>query len=146
MYTLETNGFEIDVEKIGKSLDYFIKRINLDGNFSVTFVSDEEIEELNREYREKDEPTDILTFALSDGDEFPNPEGEKELGDVFISLESMRRNAREFEVPDDEELERLLLHGLLHLSGMDHKSNDFSSEEMLLLQEKILREKRGEGL
>ncbi len=146
MYTLETNGFEIDGEKIGKSLDYFIKRINLDGNFSVTFVSDEEIEELNREYREKDEPTDILTFALSDGDEFPNPEGEKELGDVFISLESMRRNAREFEVPDDEELERLLLHGLLHLSGMDHKSNDFSSEEMLLLQEKILREKRGEGL
>ena len=146
MYTLETNGFEIDGEKIGKSLDYFIKRINLDGNFSVTFVSDEEIEELNREYREKDEPTDILTFALSDGDEYPNPEGEKELGDVFISLESMRRNAREFEVPDDEELERLLLHGLLHLSGMDHKSNDFSSEEMLLLQEKILREKRGEGL
>ena len=146
MYTLETNGFEIDGEKIGKSLDYFIKRINLDGNFSVTFVSDEEIEELNREYREKDEPTDILTFALSDGDEFPNPEGEKELGDVFISLESMRRNAREFEVPDDEELERLLLHGLLHLLGMDHKSNDFSSEEMLLLQEKILREKRGEGL
>ena len=146
MYTLETNGFEIDGEKIGKSLDYFIKRINLDGNFPVTFVSDEEIEELNREYREKDEPTDILTFALSDGDEFPNPEGEKELGDVFISLESMRRNAREFEVPDDEELERLLLHGLLHLSGMDHKSNDFSSEEMLLLQEKILREKRGEGL
>ena len=146
MYTLETNGFEIDGEKIGKSLDYFIKRINLDGNFSVTFVSDEEIEELNREYREKDEPTDILTFALSDGDEFPNPEGEKELGDVFISMESMRRNAREFEVPDDEELERLLLHGLLHLSGMDHKSNDFSSEEMLLLQEKILREKRGEGL
>lgn len=146
MYTLETNGFEIDGEKIGKSLDYFIKRINLDGNFSVTFVSDEEIGELNREYREKDEPTDILTFALSDGDEFPNPGGEKELGDVFISLESMRRNAREFEVPEDEELERLLLHGLLHLSGMDHKSNDFSSEEMLLLQEKILREKRGEVL
>ena len=146
MYTLETNGFEIDGEKIGKSLDYFIKRINLDGNFSVTFVSDEEIEELNREYREKDEPTDILTFALSDGDEFPNPEGEKELGDVFISLESMRRNAGEFEVPEDEELERLLLHGLLHLAGMDHRSNDFSAEEMLLLQEKILREKRGEGL
>lgn len=146
MYTLETNGFEINGEKIGKSLDYFIKRINLDGNFSVTFVSDEEIEELNREYREKDEPTDILTFALSDGDEFPNPEGEKELGDVFISLESMRRNAGEFEVPEDEELERLLLHGLLHLSGMDHRSNDFSSEEMLLLQEKILREKKGEGL
>ena len=146
MYTLETNGFEINGEKIGKSLDYFIKRINLDGNFSVTFVSDEEIEELNREYREKDEPTDILTFALSDGDEFPNPEGEKELGDVFISLESMRRNAGEFEVPEDEELERLLLHGLLHLAGMDHRSNDFSAEEMLLLQEKILREKKGEGL
>ena len=58
----------------------------------------------------------------------------------------MRRNAVEFEVPEDEELERLLLHGLLHLSGMDHRSNDFSSEEMLLLQEKILREKKGEGL
>ena len=107
---------------------------------SVHFVSDEEIRSLNRTYRGKDEPTDVLTFAFNDGDSFPMMEedGTEDLGDVFISLESMGRNAEAFGVSPEEELKRLLIHGLLHLSGRDHETNDFSSEPMLIEQEELM--------
>ena len=63
---------------------------------------------------------------------------EEEMGDIFISLDTMRRNALEFGVKEEEELSRLLLHGLLHLRGLDHKTNDFDKEEMLKEQESVL--------
>ena len=60
------------------------------------------------------------------------------MGDIFISLDTMRRNAEEFGVGEEEELSRLLLHGILHLRGLDHKTNDFEKEEMLKEQEEVL--------
>ena len=115
-------------------------------DFSVTFVTDNEIQELNREYREIDAPTDILTFRLDDAPSFPISFEEEdvdflnneEMGDIFISLDTMRRNAEEFGVKNEEELSRLLLHGILHLRGLDHKTNDFEKEEMLKEQEEVL--------
>ena len=62
----------------------------------------------------------------------------EEMGDIFISLDTMRRNAEEFGVGEEEELSRLLLHGILHLRGLDHKTNDFEKEEMLKEQEEVL--------
>ena len=67
-------------------------------------------------------------------------EEEKELGDVFISIESMNRNAASLGVDENEELRRLLVHGILHLRGMDHGTNDFSTEPMLIEQERIMKE------
>ena len=58
---------------------------------------------------------------------------------MFISMDAMRRNAAEFSVSEDEELFRLLVHGILHLQGYDHKTNDFSSEPMLIRQEEIIQ-------
>jgi probable rRNA maturation factor len=114
--------------------------------FSVTFVDDESIKDLNRTYRDKDEPTDILTFVQSDGDvAFPDArasEHARMLGYMVISLTSMRANADRFGVSPDEELYRLLVHGVLHLLGGDHKTND-PSEPMLQKQEAILRVLRG---
>ena len=112
----------------------------------MTFVTDEEIRNLNREYRDLDMPTDILTFRLDDTPSFPISfdeeemmvPDEEEMGDIFISLDTMRRNALEFGVREEEELSRLLLHGLLHLRGLDHKTNDFDKEEMLKEQESVL--------
>ena len=87
-----------------------------------------------------DEITDILTFRLDDDDSFPEFEGEeRELGDIFICLTRMKENASNFNVSPDEELARLCLHGLMHLLGYDHKTNDFNSEEMLIKQEEILK-------
>ena len=143
MYTVEPEDFAL-MEFVRKNLDSFLSYFNETRDFSVTFVSDEEIRNLNREYRNIDLPTDILTFRLADGeDDFPAPEGEdEEMGDIFISLESMKRNASEFGVGENDELRRLLLHGLMHLRGWDHKTNDFNLEPMLIEQERILREIR----
>lgn len=135
----ETNSIDIEMvdELIGKILSY----LNETGDFSLHFVSDEEIRNLNRDYRGIDDPTDILTFAINDGEVFPQfDEEEKELGDVFISIESMNRNAASLGVDENEELRRLLVHGILHLRGMDHGTNDFSTEPMLIEQERIMKE------
>ncbi|MDY5931808.1 MAG: rRNA maturation RNase YbeY [Candidatus Ornithospirochaeta sp.] len=129
-----------DENRIEEILNSILGYLGEDGDFSLHFITDEEIRDLNREYRGMDNPTDILTFAINDGEEFPMPEEEKELGDVFISLDSMRRNAESFGVDEDEELKRLLVHGILHLEGYDHSSNDFASEPMLIRQEKIMKE------
>ena len=141
MYTIEDEHCMIDPISVGGSLDRILSYLGEDGEFSVHFVTDDEIRALNRDYREKDEPTDILTFRILDGEEFPSfPGEEKELGDMFISLDAMRRNAAEFSVSPDEELFRLLVHGILHLQGYDHSTNDFASEPMLIRQEEIIRE------
>ena len=141
MHYLDPGEYEADTEGLESALSRIEERLGVTGEFSVHFVSDEEIRDLNRAYRGKDEPTDILTFAMNDGDEeFIVPEEEEELGDMFISLESMRRNAREFGVEEEEELRRLLLHGVLHLLGYDHETNDFAAEPMLIEQEKLMKE------
>lgn len=139
MFYIEGEG--IDEADVTAAVERILSYLGEDGDFSIHFVSDEEIRALNRSYRDKDEATDILTFALSDGDAFPEIEGEeKELGDIFISLESMHRNAEAFSVSDDEELHRLLIHGVLHLLGYDHATNDFSTEPMLIKQEGMMKE------
>lgn len=97
------------------------------------------ITELNAQYRGKNESTDILSFEL--GETYQDEEGEEVFlaGDLVISLETLEENARYFNVSVDEELRRLVIHGILHLAGMDHATND-QEEPMLILQEQILAE------
>lgn len=146
MYYIEFEECSSVDEKLVKdTLELYLNYLKEKRDFSLHFIDDEEMQSLNYEYRGIDSPTDILTFAINDGDDFPIlfdddeiVEEEEELGDVFISIDSMHRNALEFGVSDEEELKRLLLHGLLHLRGMDHKTNDFTTEPMLIEQERIL--------
>lgn len=142
MYYIDIKeGEEINEDYVRSSLDRILEYLKEDGEFSISFIDDEEIKSLNKEYRDIDSPTDILTFRLDDDESFPTiEEEEKELGDIFISLDSMARNAEEFGVDRNDELRRLLLHGILHLEGYDHKSNDFKTEPMLIKQEEILKE------
>lgn len=121
---------------------------------SVTFVSDDTIQELNKTYRMKDEPTDILSFVQSDDvadfawpeiefEEMPeDPQEIRILGDMVISLDTLKRNALSFSVEPDEELQRLLIHGVLHLLGEDHATNE-ADEPMLVKQEQMLQSIRG---
>ncbi len=141
MYQLEPEDFEMR-EYAENKLDRILKYLGEERDFSVTFVTDDEIQALNKEYRDIDAPTDILSFRLADGDDF-FPSADEELGDIFISIDSMKRNADDLGVDYNEELERLLLHGVLHLRGMDHKTNDFATEPMLIEQERILGELNG---
>ncbi len=115
-----------------------------DVEFSVSFVTEESMHGMNLEYRNIDDSTDILSFAAEDED----PDGivfvsakrrKRVLGDMVICPEVLMRNARTFGVTEHEELRRLLIHGVLHLSGDNHTTNDMS-EPMLIRQEKILSE------
>ncbi len=90
-----------------------------DAELSVALVSDDEIAELNRTYRAKEGPTDVLSFSLLEGDH-ADWRGVM-LGDVIISVPTAQRQAHELGHDLDEELLRLLIHGVLHLLGFDHE-------------------------
>jgi probable rRNA maturation factor len=101
---------------------------------TIVFCTDAFIRVLNKQYRQKDEPTDVLSFASGE-----TRRGRFYVGDIVISVETLEKNARYFSVDAHEELRRLIIHGILHLSGMDHATNS-EQETMLVLQEKIMRE------
>ncbi|MGA2759277.1 MAG: rRNA maturation RNase YbeY [Candidatus Cybelea sp.] len=88
------------------------------GALSLTLVGDEAMRALNRDYRGKDASTDVLSFPM-DGPRMP-PAGERLLGDVVISVETARRQAADYDASLQDEIYRLLIHGLLHLLGHDH--------------------------
>jgi probable rRNA maturation factor len=109
-------------------------------DFSVVFCGNATIRALNRQFRDMDEPTDVLSFTLGEMD------GERFLpGDIVVSLEMVEENAGYFHVPVEEEVRRLLIHGVLHLNGMDHGGHvaktpeHGETEPMLQLQENILK-------
>ena len=123
-------------------LDRFAYEILGDGVFSLSFVCAQTMKENNLAYRGIDDATDILTFAIAQDsdDDFPElQEEEKEWGDILICTERMKENASRFACTANEELVRLIIHGLLHLSGLDHETNDFSCEPMLRRQEDLLK-------
>lgn len=86
---------------------------------SIALVGDGEIRKLNRDYRERDRSTDVLSFSLVDGD-WAGFRGDM-LGDVVISVDTAVRQARKRHRSLDEETARLLIHGVLHLVGHDHE-------------------------
>jgi len=106
---------------------------------SVLICGDERITALNCRYLGRNTPTDVLSF--------PEEEGRKEgpvRGDIAISLPALFRNAAAFDVSENEEMKRLLIHGLLHLAGMDHGRG--KSGKMLALQEALLEKLRSEKI
>jgi len=111
---------------------------------SILFCGDEKIRELNSQYRNKNEATDILSFNL--GETVKDGENTVFLpGDIVISLETLSENAKYFETCEDEELRRLIIHGILHLDGMDHHTIE-ENEPMLELQEDILKKLKNEHI
>lgn len=106
---------------------------------SLMFTDDETIHEMNREYRGIDRPTDVLSFALEEGEEeeiYGGPE-ENLLGDIIISVETATRQAEEYGHSVEREMAFLALHGMLHLLGYDHMEED-ERQEMRAQEEAIL--------
>jgi probable rRNA maturation factor len=125
----------LEVEVVGRNLapgappDLEISRLVLlaaaaggveDGHVAVEFVDAERITELNAQHREKDGPTDVLSFPIDSGDDIGGP---RELGDVVICPEHT------------DDLREAVVHGVLHLVGMDHETDD---GEMLAVQAEIM--------
>ncbi len=134
---------EHEINEIEKLLNYTAKKENVQegSELSVTFVSNERIQEINREYRDKDRPTDVISFALEE-----KGEGELEivgegiprvLGDIIISIPKAREQAEEYNHSFMRELGFLAVHGLLHLLGYDHM-NEQDEKQMFDRQKEIL--------
>jgi probable rRNA maturation factor len=113
----------------------FEKRAEL----SVVLTGDAEVRKLNRRYRGKDRTTDVLSFAMQEGNKIPSvPCGPMVLGDVVISVPKTRQQAMETGRPFKGELAGLLVHGILHLLGYDHGTKA-REKRMFALQEKLLK-------
>ena len=97
---------------------------------TITFVSDDRIHELNRDYRGIDRPTDVLSFECDKAHEY-------ELGDIIIAVDVAERQTREYGTTLEQELTLLTVHGLLHLMGYDHIEDD-DAQVMEALEDKLI--------
>lgn len=105
---------KIQKRKISQWIKSVVKKHNYKvGDISYIFCSDEVILRVNREYLQHDYFTDIITFDYTEGDRIS--------GDLFISLDTVKTNAEKFGTPYKEELHRVIIHGILHLCGIDDK-------------------------
>jgi probable rRNA maturation factor len=129
-------------KRFGKPLqalaETFLERLELTGcELSLSLVGDHAIRRLNRTWRKKDKATDVLSFPAG---ELPRgTPGPRPLGDVVISLDTARRQSREYERTLESELARYLAHGLLHLLGHDHE-RPRDAQKMARAEERLLGE------
>ncbi|BDR58630.1 rRNA maturation RNase YbeY [Xylocopilactobacillus apicola] len=122
------------------------KRLNHrdDTEVSITFVSDDEIHQINKNYRNKDRVTDVISFAIEDGEDtkilsmLADQGIPRDLGDLFIAPNFVFKRARDLGHSVERELGYTVIHGLLHLSGYDHTTSE-QEDEMINLQEEILK-------
>ncbi len=108
---------------------------------SLLLTSDAEVHALNREWRERDQPTNVLSFPMSSREEVLelSPDGPPELlGDVALAFETCAREAAEKGVPLADHAAHLIVHGLLHLAGHDHETSAADADAMEALETKAL--------
>lgn len=96
-------------------------------SFDIVLVNNEEIHRINKEYREKDKPTDVITFAMfadSPENEQYIIDGEINLGEIIVSLDKIEEQAKENNVTFNDEINYIISHGILHLLGFDHRNEE----------------------
>ncbi len=126
-------------EYLNKVINRTLKKENaLNACFSLMFVSEEEIQRINREYRGIDKVTDVISFAFEDNQDLVYNDI-RVLGDIYICIPRMISQAEEYGHSKKRELAFLTVHGLLHLLGYDHMKKE-DEEVMFALQELILNE------
>ena len=111
------SDFEFDVNELKEIYEYLTNK-----DIELILTTDEEIKELNKEYRNKDKATDVLSFPLENIPEMP-------LGSIVISVDTAKRGAEEFGHSIENEIKLLFIHGLLHLLGYDHEVDNGEMRE-----------------
>lgn len=121
------NDTDKEIEEIAfleKYIKYVSKRENIeDAIFNIIFVSNDKIHELNRDYRGVDRVTDVISFALEDGEDLKEP-GIRVLGDVYIAVDVAYEQALTYGHSRLREICFLATHGILHLLGYDHMTEE----------------------
>jgi probable rRNA maturation factor len=125
-----TRGTGLRAGMLRATLERLLDAVDARGaTVSLSLVRDPEMREINREHRQKDAPTDVLSFPLYEPDAFERRgrtrprepvAGERMLGDIVISVDTAQAQATAYDATLEREVERLLIHGVLHLCGHDH--------------------------
>ena len=135
----ETNEDIKEITELKKLLPYLASYFKLDNIIcSVIIINNDAIKKINKEYRNIDKETDVISFALED-DKIINDSPIRVLGDIYISIDKAKQQSKEYNHSLKRELCFLMTHGFLHLLGYDHMKKE-DEEVMFPLQEKILNE------
>ena len=126
-----------EIDELDDYTKYLNKYMNIDASFSGIIVDNEKIHEINKQYRGIDRPTDVISFALEEDEDYEVKM--RLLGDIYISIDKVYEQAKEYGHSVKRELFFLVTHGFLHLLGYDHMEKK-DEEVMFSLQEKILNE------
>ncbi len=139
-YAIEDNGLYKDYDYLYEVLDYTLEHEHVkNGVFSIIFIEEEEIHRINKEYRKVDRVTDVISFAFEDNEDLRYNDI-RMLGDIYICIPVMKKQAIAYNHSEKRELSFLAVHGLLHLLGYDHMDEE-DEKEMFALQELILDDK-----
>lgn len=114
------NKIKADLPGIKKTALSVLKKLKVDGELNIVITDNRKIRRLNREYRKKDYPTDVLSFSQDKINSFCLPRYKVVLGDIVISIEKAKINAKQYSLTLDEEVKALVRHGILHLCGFSH--------------------------
>ena len=139
---INNTSYDVDYETLNKVIDIALKEEKVkNAYFNVIFVDNEEIHKLNKEYRNIDRETDVISFALEDNDTYPDM-GVRMLGDIYISIDKMKSQALEYGHSELREICFLTVHGLLHLLGYDH-TKSLEDEKIMFGKQDIILDKAG---
>ena len=129
-----------ELKKVEEVLYGALKKEKLDNvSFNLIIVDNKYIHELNKNYRDIDRETDVITFALEDEDTVILPENERVLGDIYISYDKALEQAEMYQHSLLRELSFLAVHGFYHLLGYDHQTKE-EEKVMFEKQEEVLKE------
>ena len=129
----------VDAAAVAADAEWLLRRLDLaSSELSIVLCDDAFIRPLNHSYRQRDTATDVLSFAMQEGDSLLDDD--PVLGDLVISVETARRQAREVGHSVQDELRVLLVHGLLHLLGYDHERGEADAAEMSSAEGRLLNE------
>ncbi len=132
-------GCNFDYSYLDKIINKTLEMEGVDSSiFSIVFIDDEKMHELNKTYRGIDRTTDVLSFAFEDNNKLCY--NIRQLGEIFISIPRMQQQAKEYGHSESRELSFLVVHGLLHLLGYDHTKGEKEEKEMFSKQELVLDE------
>ena len=129
-----------DVEKVKEIMMKVLEKENAVGAYvNVIIVDNDYIHKINKEYRNIDRPTDVISFALEDDDSIILPNNIRVLGDIYVSIDKIYEQAKSYNHSNLREFAFLCVHGLYHLLGYDHDSIE-KEKIMFSKQEEILKE------
>ncbi len=133
----DTDKEVLELDILEDYVKYLVKKLELEKcEFNIIIVDNERIHEINKEYRNIDSETDVISFALEDNMDIKYDDF-RLLGDIYISIDKCYSQALEYEHSKVREICFLATHGILHLLGYDHMNED-DEKEMFSLQNKLL--------